>query len=328
MEERDEVKKTQQEKVKEITEKLHEGIKNLFNSDTYRNYLKTMSKFTNYSFNNTILIGLQRPDTQAVAGYKAWETKFHRTVKKGSKGIQILSPTPYTVKVQEAKRDALGNVLRDSDGKEIMEEVEKIRQAFKVAYVFAYEDTEGEPLPEIVSMLDKEVKDYDKLMDVLNEISPCPIHFVPINSTANGYYHLEKRSIYVKADLPQLQKVKTSVHEIAHAVLHDRISGEDIEATKREKEVCAESVAFVICEYLGLDTSDYSFGYIAGWSSGKELDELKQKMELIRKTADTIISGIEQKLVQQLTQSHMMEQEPVQNMSLDKSNQKSMHRGM
>ena len=328
MEEKNEVKKTQQEKVKEITEKLHEGIKNLFNSDTYRNYLKTMSKFTNYSFNNTILIGLQRPDTQAVAGYKAWETKFHRTVKKGSKGIQILSPAPYTVKVQEAKRDALGNVLRDSDGKEIMEEVDKIRQAFKVAYVFAYEDTEGEPLPEIVSILDKEVKDYDKLMDVLKEISPCPIHFVPIESTANGYYHLENRSIYVKADLPQLQKVKTCVHEISHAILHDRIEGEDIEATKREKEVCAESVAFVICEYLGLDVSDYSFGYIAGWSSGKELDELKQKMELIRKTADTIISGIEQKLVQQLTQSQKMEQEPVQNMSLDKSNQKTMHRGM
>ena len=328
MEERDEVKKTQQEKVKEITEKLHEGIKKLFNSDTYRNYLKTMSKFTNYSFNNTLLIGMQRPDTQAVAGYKAWETKFHRTVKKGSKGIQILSPAPYTVKVEEPKRDALGNVLRDSDGKEIMEEVEKIRQAFKVAYVFAYEDTEGEPLPEIVSILDKEVKDYDKLMDVLKEVSPCPIHFVPIQSAANGYYHLEKRSIYVKEDLPQLQKVKTSVHEIAHALLHDRISGEDIEATKREREGCAESVAFVVCEYLGLDTSDYSFGYIAGWSSGKELDELKQKMELIRKTADMIISGIEQKLVQQLTQSQKMEQEPVQNMSLDKSNQKTMHRGM
>ena len=186
MEEKNEVKKTQQEKVKEITEKLHEGIKNLFNSDTYRNYLKTMSKFTNYSFNNTLLIGMQRPDTQAVAGYKAWETKFHRSVKKGSKGIQILSPAPYTLKVQEAKRDAFGNVLRDSDGKEIMEEVEKIRQAFKVAYVFAYEDTEGEPLPEIVSILDKEVKDYDKLMDVLKEISPCPIHFVPIEATANG----------------------------------------------------------------------------------------------------------------------------------------------
>ena len=328
MEERDEVKKTQQEKVKEITEKLHEGIKKLFNSDTYRNYLKTMSKFTNYSFNNTLLIGMQRPDTQAVAGYKAWETKFHRTVKKGSKGIQILSPAPYTVKVEEPKRDALGNVLRDSDGKEIMEEVEKIRQAFKVAYVFAYEDTEGEPLPEIVSLLDKEVKDYDKLMDVLKEVSPCPIHFVPIESTANGYYHLENRSIYVKADLPQLQKVKTCVHEIAHAILHDRIEGEDVEATKREKEVCAESVAFVVCEYLQLDTSQYSFGYISGYSAGRELKELQSKMELIRKTADTIISGIEQKMIQRLTQSHTMEQETVQDMSLDKSNQKTMHRGM
>ena len=328
MEEKNEVKKTQQEKVKEITEKLHEGIKNLFNSDTYRNYLKTMSKFTNYSFNNTLLIGMQRPDTQAVAGYKAWETKFHRTVKKGSKGIQILSPAPYTVKVEEPKRDANGNIIRDSDGKEVMEEVERIRQAFKVAYVFAYEDTEGEPLPEIVTLLDKEVKDYDKLMDVLKEVSPCPIHFVPINSAANGYYHLENRLIYIKADLSQLQKIKTCVHEIAHAILHDRIEGEDIEATKREKEVCAESIAFVVCEYLGLSTNDYSFGYIAGWSAGRELKELQSKMELIRKTADTIIGGIEQKMIQQITQTQALEKEAVRDISLEKSNQKTMCRGM
>ena len=139
---------------------------------------------------------------------------------------------------------------------------------------------------------------------------------------------MENRSIYVKADLPQLQKVKTSVHEIAHAVLHDRISGEDIEATKREKEVCAESVAFVVCEYLGLSTKDYSFGYIAGWSAGKELKELQSKMELIRKTADTIIGSIEQKMIQQITQTQALEKEAVRDISLEKSNQKTMYRGM
>lgn len=319
--------KSQQEKVKEITEQLHEGIKNMFSSEKYKDYLKAMSKFYDYSISNCYLIGKQRPDATYVAGYKSWETKFHRQVKKGSEGIKILAPSPYKVKVEQPKLDKNGNVLRDSQGNEITEEVERIRNGFKVSYVFAYEDTEGEPLPSIISTLEKEVQDYDKLMSVLKEISPCPINFVPIESTANGYYHLEDREIYVDESLPELQTIKTTIHEIAHAILHDKIEGEDTEATRREKEVCAESVAFTVSEYLGFDTSEYSFGYISGWSSGKELKELMEKMEVIRKTSNTIISGIEEKMIKNLTKENNKEQELAQNFTVEKSNQ-TMSLGM
>lgn len=288
---------SQKDKVKEITEKLHQGIKDLFESDKYKNYLKTLSKFTNYSFNNTILIALQRPDATCVAGFRAWENKFDRHVKKGSKGIQIIEPAPYKRTVQEVVKDEHGKPVLDSAGKEVTRDLEKTMQGFKVGYVFAYEDTEGTPLPEVVNILDKEVKDYDLMMDVLKKISPVPIVFEEINSAANGFYHLETRDIHIDSRLPQLQALKTTIHEIAHSILHDKIVGEDIEANRFEREVCAESVAYTVANYLGLDTSDYSFGYIGGWSKGRELKELQQKMELIRKTANSIISDIEKELM-------------------------------
>lgn len=305
-------RKEQDEKIKELTEKLHDGIKELYESDKYRDYLRTMAKFHNYSFNNTILIWAQRPDASAVAGYRAWQTKFGRTVNPGAKGIMIYEPTSFKRTLREVVTDPDGNPVLDQDGNKVTREVEHTFPSFKVGYVFAYEDTSGKPLPSIVSILDQDVDNFDTLMNALQTVSPAPIRFAPIPGTANGYYDLEKREICVDGSLPQMQKIKTSIHEIAHGLLHDKVTGEDPQATQREMEVSAESVAFVVCSYLGIDTSDYSFGYVGGWSSGIELKELQNKMEIIRKAANTIISGIEAELMKNtISETESQEQKPM-----------------
>lgn len=295
-------RKDQKEKIKELTEKLHEGIKDLFESDRYRDYLQAMAKFYNYSFNNSLLIWAQRPDATAVAGYRAWQTKFERVVNPGSKGIMIIEPAPYKRTLQEKVLDADGKAIKDQDGNDLTMEVERIYQSFKIGYVFAYEDTSGKPLPSIISILDKDVDNFDTLMNALHTISPAPIRFEDFGGSANGYYDLVKREIVVKASLPEAQKLKTAIHEISHSILHDKADGLDQEANKREMEVSAESVAFVVCSYLGLDTSEYSFGYVGGWSADKELKELQQKMEVIRSTANTIITGIEAQTMKETIQ--------------------------
>ena len=302
-------RKDQNEKIKELTEQLHDGIKNLFESDRYRDYLQAMAKFHNYSFNNSLLIWAQRPDASAVAGYRAWQTKFQRTVNPGAKGIMIIEPAPWKRTIHEKVFDEDGNSVKDQEGNELTQEVERTYQGFKVGYVFAYEDTSGKPLPSIVSILDKEVDNFDSVMDALRKISPAPIRFDSVDGGANGYYDLVNREIVVKDTLPQAQKIKTAVHEVAHSILHDKIDGLDLEATKREMEVSAESVAFVVCSWLGLDTSEYSFGYVGGWSAGKELKELQQKMEKIRTTASMIISGIDGELMQQVIVPEEIEEE-------------------
>ncbi len=302
-------RKDQNEKIKELTEQLHDGIKNLFESDRYRDYLQAMAKFHNYSFNNSLLIWAQRPDASAVAGYRAWQAKFQRTVNPGAKGIMIIEPAPWKRTIHEKVLDEDGNPVKDQDGNEVTQEVEKSYQGFKVGYVFAYEDTSGKPLPSIVSILDGDVDNFDSVMDALRKISPAPIRFDSVGGGANGYYDLVNREIVVKDTLPQAQKIKTAVHEVAHSILHDKIDGLDLEATKREMEVSAESVAFVVCSWLGLDTSEYSFGYVGGWSAGKELKELQQKMEKIRTTASMIISGIDGELMQQVIVPEEIEEE-------------------
>ena len=289
-------RKDQNEKIKELTEQLHDGIKNLFKSDRYRDYLQAMAKFHNYSFNNSLLIWAQRPDATAVAGYRAWQTKFQRTVNPGAKGIMIYEPSSYKRTLREVVTDADGNPMFDQDGNKITQAVERTFPTFKAGYVFAYEDTSGKSLPCIVSILDRNVDNFDSVIDALRKISPAPIHFGSVDGGANGYYDLVNREIVVKDTLPQAQKIKTAVHEVAHSILHDKIDGLDLEATKREMEVSAESVAFVVCSWLGLDTSEYSFGYVGGWSAGKELKELQQKMEKIRTTASMIISGLDGEL--------------------------------
>ena len=302
-------RKDQNEKIKELTEKLQAGIQELHDSEKYRDYLRTMAKFHHYSFNNSLLIWAQRPDATAVAGYRAWQTKFGRTVNPGAKGIMIYAPSSYKRTLREVVTDADGNPVLDKDGNKVTREVERTFPNFKISYCFAYEDTSGKPLPSIVSILDKDVDNYDSVMDALRKISPAPIRFDSVGGGANGYYDLANREIVVKDTLPQAQKIKTAVHEVAHSILHDKIDGLDLEATKREMEVSAESVAFVVCSWLGLDTSEYSFGYVGGWSAGKELKELQQKMEKIRTTASMIISGIDGELMQQVIVPEEIEEE-------------------
>lgn len=302
-------RKDQNEKIKELTEKLQAGIQELHDSEKYRDYLRTMAKFHHYSFNNSLLIWAQRPDATAVAGYRAWQTKFGRTVNPGAKGIMIYAPSSYKRTLREVVTDADGNPVLDKDGNKVTREVERTFPNFKISYCFAYEDTSGKPLPSIVSILDKDVDNYDSVMDALRKISPAPIRFDSVGGGANGYYDLVNREIVVKDTLPQAQKIKTAVHEVAHSILHDKIDGLDLEATKREMEVSAESVAFVVCSWLGLDTSEYSFGYVGGWSAGKELKELQQKMEKIRTTASMIISGIDGELMQQVIVPEEIEEE-------------------
>ena len=302
-------RKDQNEKIKELTEKLQAGIQELHDSEKYRDYLRTMAKFHHYSFNNSLLIWAQRPDATAVAGYRAWQTKFGRTVNPGAKGIMIYAPSSYKRTLREVVTDADGNPVLDKDGNKVTREVERTFPNFKISYCFAYEDTSGKPLPSIVSILDKDVDNYDSVMDALRKISPAPIRFDSVGGGANGYYDLVNREIVVKDTLPQAQKIKTAVHEVAHSILHDKIDGLDQEATKREMEVSAESVAFVVCSWLGLDTSEYSFGYVGGWSAGKELKELQQKMEKIRTTASMIISGIDGELMQQVIVPEEIEEE-------------------
>ena len=290
-------RKDKNEKIQELTEKLQTGIQELYDSDKYRDYLRTMAKFHHYSFNNSLLIWAQRPDATAVAGYRTWQTKFERTVNPGAKGIMIYEPSNFKRTLREVVTDEDGNPVLDQDGNKITRAVERTFPSFKIGYVFAYEDTSGKPLPSIVSIVDKEVSNYDTVIDALQKVSPAPIRFDVVSGGANGYYDLLKREIIVKDTLPQAQKIKTTVHEVAHSILHDKIDGLDQEANKREMEVSAESVAFVVCNYLGLDTSEYSFGYVGGWSAGKELKELQTKMEIIRQAANTIISGVETEIL-------------------------------
>lgn len=286
------------EKVIELTNRLEEGVKALFESDKYKSYLDTMGKFHSYSFNNSLLIAMQRPDASYVAGYNAWKYNFDRQVEAGSKGIQIFQPAPFKKVVEIEKTDSNGNVIYGNDGKPETESVEKLVPGFKVGYVYAYEDTTGAPLPEIVTTLNEDVKDNPRFLDALKDAAPCPIYIEQIESPANGYYSHATNDIHVKAGMSELQTVKTTIHEMAHSILHHKDLGLDRDADNRTREVEAESVAYAVTSYYGLDTSDYSFGYIAGWSSDKEMKELKESMNMIQKTTSEIISKVDESLLQ------------------------------
>lgn len=287
---------SQSEQVKEITEKLQQGIENLFDSDTYKNYLKTMSKFHSYSLNNTILIAMQKPDATTVAGYGTWK-QMNRQVVKGSKAIKILAPCIYKKKDIADIADTPDKSIADKDNKDISES-EKVLVGFKVANVFDISQTEGEPLPEITHKLEGNVNEYADFMEAIKQFSPVPIEFKAIDGSANGYYHLVDKNIVIDDSMSEMMNCKTAIHECAHALLHDQDDGleKDAHLDKNTKEVQAESVAFTVCNYYGIDTSDYSFGYIGGWSSGKDLKELKASLETIRQTAQKIINGIDNNL--------------------------------
>lgn len=346
------------QQVREITDKLEQGIKELFESERFKEYLRTMSKFYNYSFNNTLLIAMQKPEATLVAGYTAWQRNFDRHVMKGEKGIRILAPAPYKTQMEMEKIDPkTQKPVLDADGKPVTEMVEVMRPAFKVVSVFDVSQTEGKELPDIVvDELKGTVENYTAFFEALRQISPVPIGFEDISGGAKGYYHLEDRRIAIQDGMSEIQTVKTAIHEIAHAKLHaldqpepepkwklvmvseggtthdyrtgfeseaDALAAaeaddwryvdenrfewrlevtedlSEIQAQKKgrhTKEVEAESVAYTVCQRYGIETSDYSFGYIAGWSSDKETKELKGSLETIRKSAAEMIEGIDEKL--------------------------------
>jgi antirestriction protein ArdC len=285
------------EKVKEITARLEQGIQAIFDSDRYKEFLNAMSKFHDYSVNNTILIAMQGGNL--VKGYTQWQKEFGRQVKAKEKGIKIFAPAPYKVKQQLDKIDPdTKKPMLDSDGKRIKEEKEFTVPSFKVVTVFDVSQTEGKEFPDIsVKPLLADVEQYEDFFAALEKTSPVPIAFEQIDSGANGYYHLQDKRIAIKEGVSELQAVKTAIHEIAHAKLHDvdlnAPKEEQARASSRTREVEAESVAYTVCQHFGLDTSDYSFGYVAGWSSGKELPELKTSLETIQKTAKELITEIE-----------------------------------
>ena len=287
------------EKLKEITDRLEQGIAELFDSERYREYLKVMSKFHNYSFNNTLLIAMQKPDASLVAGFSAWKNNFERNVMKGQKGIKIIAPSPFKVKQEMQKIDPhTQKPVIGKDGKPVTEEKEITIPAYKVVTVFDVSQTEGKELPNIaVDELTGDVDRYKDFFAALEKTSPVPIAFEKIEGGSHGYYHLADKRIALNEGMSELQTLKTAIHEIAHAKLHDI----DLNAPKdgqprvdrNTREVEAESVAYTVCQHYGLDTSDYSFGYVAGWSSGRELAELKSSLETIRSAAAEIINSID-----------------------------------
>ena len=288
------------EKLKEITDRLEQGIAELFDSERYREYLKVMSKFHNYSFRNTVLIAMQKPDASLLAGFSAWKNNFERNVMRGQKGIKIIAPSPYKIKQEMQKIDPhTQKPIIGKDGKPVTEEKEITIPAYKVVSVFDVSQTEGKELPDIaVDELTGDVDRYKDFFAALEKTSPVPIAFENIEGGSHGYYHLEDKRIAINEGMSELQTLKTAIHEIAHAKLHDI----DLNAPKdeqqphvdrRTREVQAESVAYTVCQHYGLDTSDYSFGYVAGWSSGRELSELKSSLETIRSAAAEIINSID-----------------------------------
>jgi antirestriction protein ArdC len=286
------------DKLKEITDKLESGIAGIFESEQYADYLKTLSKFHDYSLNNTILIAMQKPDASHVAGFNTWKNEFERNVMKGQKGIKIIAPSPYKVKVQQEKTDpATGKPVMGADGKPVKEEVERKIPAYKVVSVFDVSQTEGKELPTLgADTLTGDVEQYKDFFAALEKASPVPVAFENIEGGAKGYYHQIDKRIAIDEGMSELQTLKTAIHEIAHARLHDIDAPEQDEqprADRRTREVEAESVAYTVCQHYGLDTSDYSFGYVAGWSSGKELTELKASLETIRTTAAALITEID-----------------------------------
>ena len=302
------------ERMKEITDRLETGIQELFESERYKAYLTTMSKFHSYSFNNTLLIAMQ--GGQLVAGYNKWRDDFHRNVKKGEKAIKILAPAPFKAKKEVQKLDAQGRPVMGKDGKPVTEVQEIQVPAFKIVSVFDVSQTEGEPLPSIgVEELTGSVERYGEFFKALEQTSPVPIGFEDIPGGSHGYYHLTEKRIAIQEGMSELQTLKTAIHEIAHSKLHaidpeaPAIEQAD-RPDSRTREVQAESVAYAVCQHYGLDTSDYSFGYVAGWSSGKDLKELKASLETIRTTAHELITTIDGHLAQLQKERQTQQEQP------------------
>ena len=298
-------KQSNKERIKEITAGIEKGIQELFESDRYRNYLTTMSRFHRYSLNNVMLIHAQKPDATLVAGFNKWKNSFGRHVKKGEKGIQILAPTPYKIKQEEQKLDPDTKLpLLDENGEPVTEEKEVTIPMFKVVSVFDVSQTDGRPLPQISSTLTGDVAEYEVFLEALHRTSPVPISFQAMEPGMDGYFAPKKQKIFLREGMSQVQTICAAVHEIAHSKLHDyehmtelADDGETIlvpgEKSRNTEEVEAESVSYAVCQYFGIETAENSFGYIAAWSQGKELKELRASLETINKISSELITGIE-----------------------------------
>ena len=299
-------KKSNREKLKEITDSIEQGIKELFQSDKYAEYLRTMSKFHSYSVRNTILIHMQRPDATAVAGFNAWKNKFQRHVKKGEKGITILAPTPFKKKIEEKKLDPVTQApVVDANGNVIMEEKEIEIPMFRPVKVFDVSQTEGKPLPQLASPLTGDVQNYEIFMEALRRTSPVPISFKTLEQSMDGFFSVDNQSITLREGMSEVQTICAAVHEITHSLLHNRekerlsaAAGTDQAEKVKPKdrntqEVEAESVSYAVCQYYGIETGENSLGYIATWSRDRSLPELKASLETIGKTANQLINDID-----------------------------------
>ena len=286
--------------LKDITEKLEKGVQDVYSSEQYQDLLNTMAKFPHYSVNNNILIMMQKPDATLVQSYTGWK-KMGRFVKKGEKGIRILAPAPFKLEKEQDKVDESGKVVLDKDGEAVKEKIEINMTAFKPVSTFDVSQTEGEPLPQIgVDELTGNIEDYQTLFEAIKSASPVPIAFEDIKSGAKGYFHVEENRIALNNGMSEIQNVKTAIHEMAHAKLHNSEAQKNNKQSKNSKEVEAESVAYTVCQHYGIDTSDYSFAYVATWSQGKELPELKESLNIIRNAASELITKIDEK-VQEIT---------------------------
>lgn len=285
------------DRVKEITEKLEQGIQDLFDSDKYRLYLNTMSKLHHYSYSNSLLIMLQKPDATMVAGYTKWRDTFKRYVKAGEKAIKIIAPAPYKRKMLVEKIDPVTRkVVVGNDGQPVMIEKEISVPSYRIVSVYDVSQTDGQEIPSIISELEERVEQYDDFMDALVSVSPVPIDFEDIEGKAHGYYHLEEKRIAIDQGMSESQTIKTCIHEIAHAKMHAITDTQEKRIDRSTQEVQAESVAYTVYQHFGVDTSEYTFGYVAGWSSGRQLAELKTSLAVIQKNADELITGIESHL--------------------------------
>ena len=297
--------KTNKERLKEITDGIEQGIKELFQSERYRTYLSVMSRFHRYSVNNTMLIYLQRPDASLVAGFQKWKNQFGRHVKQGERGITIIAPTPFKKKIEEVKLDPDTKApMLDQDGQQITEEKEISIPMFKPVKVFDVAQTDGKPLPQLASALTGNVEQYEVFTEALRRSAPVPICFKALAPNLDGYFSPGDQAITIREGMSQIQTVSAMVHEIAHSKLHDyekqqteasagKDGAEIVKKDRHTEEVEAESISYAVCQYYGIETGDNSFGYIASWSEGKELKELRASLETINRTASELISAID-----------------------------------
>lgn len=288
------------DKLKELLEQAEQGTKAVFESDNYRNYLATMSKFHSYSFRNSLLILMQKPEATHVAGYAAWKKKFNRQVQRGESGIQIVGYSPRKVNMEQEKKDSSGHTIIGADGKPVMERVTRQVPSYVPVSVFDVSQTEGEPLPQLVNELNGSVEAYQDLMQAIRDVSPFPVSFEEIQGGAKGFCDPVTQRIVIQQGMSEAQSVKTAIHEVTHADLHAPEQNLILadRTDRRTREIEAESTAFVVCEHYGIDTSDYTFPYLASWSSSKELAELQSSLETIQKQAGDLIDKIDTRLTE------------------------------